>query len=187
MSGTLHEGWLAGWEPALADPGLRDALMGSRRFALRIERDLLSAAGVGTSLDALRAGEHVVVGRLERITDEALLRAGLLWFAPVLARSLKPLASLADVEPRRERLAIVMDGRGHAAAGLVTEPATAADVVAEGRHCLAAWLRAEPAPVSARLRLRLDPAISAIEVDRASEAVRATAMRASLASLEAGK
>ena len=187
MTGALHEGWLARWEPALADPGLRDALIGARRFGARLERDLLAAAGVATSPDALRVGEHAVLGRVEQVTDEALLRAGLFWFAPVLARSLKPLESLAGIEPRRERLAIVMDGRGHAAAGRVTAPATVEDVLAEGRRCLAALLCAEPALVSARLRLRLDPAFSEIEVEPETEAVRAAAMRASFASLEPAK
>jgi hypothetical protein len=178
---ALHYGWTAQWMPALTDAALRSAILADPRYADRVEKGLLPAGeATNMSLEQLVAQTAAVDAIVASLDDETLLRAGLYWCGPVLATSLQPFASLADVAPTRARLRMVIGGRGHVAAAHVRHVRDACGVQAEGQRCIAAWLRTQKPAIAARVGLRLAPEASAGHPDAICDPVRTAALEAAL-------
>ncbi len=184
MSLGINEQWQTQWAPGIVADGLRSAILAGKRYATRIERDLLKESfDLDETLDGLRKNSAAIADLVERLNDEAILRAGLFWCAPALATSLQPLASIPDIQPSRVRLRLILEGSVHASASEVQAPRTSADVREEGELCLAAWLGTKPPLTAARVRLRLDPAMTVKPPRLLADKARVLSMTRALDSL----
>lgn len=178
---AVHTSWTDQWAPSLINEDLRAGMLDDKRFATRIENDLLrEVMGCDADLAVLETTQPEIDDLMEQLSEETLLLAGLFWSAPALAVSLRPLEAVAEVTPTPARLRMIMLGRDHDAAPLVETPKTAEDLRRAGYACLAVWMQFQPDLTAARLTLRVDCADQPTSTDPQADNARYTAMRTAL-------
>lgn len=185
MTADVHADWLARWAPELAASPLRDELVSGRRYRDRIEVDLLDTVfGLQCDLAELAAGTARVASLLARLDAQAIRRAGLVWCAPVLGRTLRPLAGLSDIPNERATVRLILENRRNVGGEHAAMPADAAAIDREGKTCLDAWIDEQDVTIAARLRLRRTHSAHEAPVDRNHATARAAAFEKAVHTVE---
>ncbi|WP_299554629.1 hypothetical protein [uncultured Tateyamaria sp.] len=153
----IHPDWMTRVLNDIGNSTLREAILGSERFAERILNLLLCK----TAPSPIDQRVDVSLIRLNNCLNDALLtRIGQLWFAPVLTDRILTPAGRSDygLDDRRG-LRLVLNYRNHAASAEIGALPVSPDYRREGAGCVCAWLDQRPETTVAeqlRLTLRLD-------------------------------
>jgi hypothetical protein len=161
----VHDAWIARALTDIGNAPLRDAMLGSDRFADRIVEALLDCAfGPGAAVVGDDQVMPLLAMLVERLDEAFARRVGLLWFAPRLAGLLLD-AKRRDVLGLNDRAEVqcILRYRAHAAASIIGTLPEHPNYVREGAACIAVWLdTCGQTGLVNRIRLTLPPDIGRV-------------------------